>query len=260
MNRIAVIALLALLLIAPAGIGADDGLLLLFQQGNEAYDRGNFDLALANYAQLARYGVRDGRLYYNMGNCYYRKDDVGRAVLFYLRASRMLPRDPDVAANLALARARTQDKLPAVEPFWAIRLAGWPYFHLSHDELVAAASGAYLLFFAVLLIRILSRRDPVRRWCRNLILLSGALLLLFGANVLARIHDDSARVDAVIVADEAAGRSGPGETFTEIFRLHAGAEVVVHNRRDSWVQVALSNGMAGWLPTDVLDEVAGSSP
>ncbi len=54
-------------------------------------------------------------LFYNLGNAYYKQGDHGRAILNYRRAQQLAPRDPDIEANLALARAQAVDQFEAVE-------------------------------------------------------------------------------------------------------------------------------------------------
>ena len=49
--------------------------------------------------------------YYNLGNAYLESSDLGLSILNYLRAEELSPRDPDIAANLELARSRTVDQL-----------------------------------------------------------------------------------------------------------------------------------------------------
>ena len=58
-------------------------------------------------------------LYYNLGNAYYRMDDITHAVLAYERALLLSPGDTDVRFNLQMARSKTIDKIvPESEMFF----------------------------------------------------------------------------------------------------------------------------------------------
>jgi cytochrome c-type biogenesis protein CcmH/NrfG len=80
-------------------------------KANRLYESEKFLETAARLQALADAGVRDGRLYYNLGAAYFKIGDVGRAVLNFRRAQVLLPRDDDVAASLRLARTMTLDHI-----------------------------------------------------------------------------------------------------------------------------------------------------
>ena len=80
---------------------------------NQRFERGEFAEAAQQYEALIGLGYQDAAVYYNLGNAYMEDGDLGRAILNYLRAEELSPRDPDIMANLALARSRTVDQLQA---------------------------------------------------------------------------------------------------------------------------------------------------
>ena len=51
-------------------------------------------------------GLANGWLEFNLGNSYLQAGDVGQAILHYRRAQRLIPRDPLLTENLAVARSR----------------------------------------------------------------------------------------------------------------------------------------------------------
>ena len=81
----------------------------LMDEANAQYERGEFSGAAQQYEALIDSGYEDAVLYYNLGNAYFKNGDLGRAVLNYLRAEELSPRDADIRANLEFARARTVD-------------------------------------------------------------------------------------------------------------------------------------------------------
>ena len=83
----------------------------LMTDANERYSRGEYSEAVQQYESLIGDGFRDSALYYNLGNAYSQQEDLGRAILNYLRAARLSPRDPDINANLVLVRSQTVDNL-----------------------------------------------------------------------------------------------------------------------------------------------------
>ena len=82
---------------------------------NDRPDRARqlFRASEQRFSSIAAAGVVNGRLEYNIGNCHLQAGDVGRAILHYSRAQRLIPRDPLLADNLAVARSRC---LTPIEP------------------------------------------------------------------------------------------------------------------------------------------------
>ena len=82
------------------------------------YAAEHYQQAAQCYESVLKNGV-SADLYYNLGNCYYRMDDMTRAVLNYERALLLSPGDRDVRLNLQMARSKTIDKIvPESEMFF----------------------------------------------------------------------------------------------------------------------------------------------
>jgi tetratricopeptide (TPR) repeat protein len=222
-------------------------------EANRLYEEGEFTEAAARYQALVDAGVQDGRLYYNLGDAHFKAGDLGRAILNYRRAQRLLPRDGDVAANLELARAQTLDRIE-VENEGAIiklvrRLIGWTTL----DE---AAIAALLLWIA--LCGLVTGAIIWRGRRRALLYVAGvvAILLFLGAlSIGIKLLDERGRPPAVVVAPEVAVRSGPGDDYLTEFTLHAGAEVRLVERRGGWMRIALPGDLQGWAPSEAVAEL-----
>lgn len=58
-------------------------------------------------------------MFYNLGNAYYRTENITKAVLNYERALLLSPGDDDIRFNLQMARSKTIDKItPKSEMFF----------------------------------------------------------------------------------------------------------------------------------------------
>ena len=85
----------------------------LMDRANERYERGEYAEAAQQYEALIDRGYSDATLYLNLGNSYFESEDLGRAILSYLRARELSPRDMDIRHNLELARGMTVDRVVA---------------------------------------------------------------------------------------------------------------------------------------------------
>src|SRR5205814_513210 len=115
-----------------------------FYQGNAAYKAGDYAGAAGAYERLLNAGLASGPLYFNLGNAYFKNGHVGQAILNFERAHRLMPRDPDVRANLAYAAEIAKD-IPEASPLWQ-RLAFPLAARATTGELATLAS---LLWFVL---------------------------------------------------------------------------------------------------------------
>lgn len=252
-----IIYLLALLLLVTSACGAQvsDGTIsgAKMAAANQLYETGRFAEAAVAYQGLVDAGAHDGRLYYNLGNAFFKAGDLGRAVLNFRRAQRLFPWDADVTANLEFARDQAVDRFE-VENEGAIvdlvrRLVGW-------TTLNEAAISALIVWVA--LCGLGTGAVLWRKKQRLLLYVAGifALLLLLGLlSIGIKVLDEQGKPPAVIVAEEVALHSGPGEDYLTEFTLHAGAEVRVLDRRGDWIRVALPGALQGWAPGHAVIEL-----
>ncbi len=246
---------LLLILLGMGKVSAEDSFQALFDRANRHFESGDMDSAQGIYETMVRQGCINLAVYYNLGNCYLHKGDIGRAIAMFLRAERISPRDTDLQANLALARSMIGQpvELPKVNVFigWIQRL----HRSLSTFELVVSALMAYFLTItASLAVTIDSRRRSRRRYIR--IAVFSAILFAVGAIGLGvRVHEREFIETAVAIQDEVSARTGPGDHFTEVYQQQAGYEMRVLRHQGGWAEVRLGNGFTGWVPDDSIERL-----
>jgi tetratricopeptide (TPR) repeat protein len=227
---------------------------------NQLYEAGQIDLAVQAYEQLVNQGVVDSTLFYNLGNAYFRQGDPGRAIFNYRRAQELSPRDPDIKANLALARAQAIDKFePAGEAGllgrlgWSVR--GW----LTLNELAMAVLAGWILFAFLLILYISARAGSAwRRGLRYALTVAAVVLVVGVVSLGSALYLEQNRAEGVVVAAEVDVTSGPGAQYVSEFTLHSGAEVDLIEVRPNWVRLALPGGeLEGWVPANAIEPVRG---
>jgi tetratricopeptide (TPR) repeat protein len=166
---------------------------------NALYESGHTPEAIRMYEQLVAQGVQDSGLLYNLGNAYYRQNDLGRAILNYELAARLAPRDPDVRANLSLARAQAGVPEPAAagDPIHALASVVDSWFSLNELAVVALASW-FLLLFLWLLRRHLRLPSRLLKASTGLVL---ACTLLAGICLGSSLYAKDAPPERPITAD-----------------------------------------------------------
>jgi tetratricopeptide (TPR) repeat protein len=237
---------------AISGPGAAD-LNGIFRQACELYEKGDFGSALGQFQAVKAGGMENAALYYNIGNCYYREGQLGRAVASYRRALMLAPRDQDVKTNLALIRVAVgsgDSTLTAGRPavtalplrFFSPRQFQW-IFYLAYY--LAAAC-----FLGVLFLRGRFRRVGVYGVIAAIVVAGCALgLAQYGISRFRAV------TDGVVVADRTPLTSGPGDAFQEIATLPDGLELRLRAKSGIWVEVQLPTGEVGWLRDTTVEPI-----
>lgn len=207
-----------------------------------------YQQAIAAYEQLIAAGAQNARLYYNLGNAYLRRNDLGRAIGQYRCGLRLEPNNPRLQASLRYARSLRQNPIDSQSPQTARALV--PYLLFWHDDLslytqVLYAGIGFIVAWSCAIAHLFWHR-PVLRW-----LLAGAVVvcvLFSGSALTVHVHHATAR-HGVVVAEEVPVRTGNGESYALQLSqpLRPGTEFVVLEERGAWLQVQLENTTRGWI-------------
>ena len=71
----------------------------MVMQANNHYVNNRYDEAAKIYEELLSQDNHNAYVYYNLGNTYVRQNELGKAILNYLKARQLLPRDKDLDAK-----------------------------------------------------------------------------------------------------------------------------------------------------------------
>ena len=226
----------------------------LFEEGNAFYREGEWAKALAAYDNILTMGYESGFLYYNMGNCYYKLENVGRSILYYERARKWIPGNPDLMANLALANLSVVDKIEPLKEFIVSRLLRGVFTLFPYNTHVIITLTAYCFFMGTLITWIVTRRNTLRKVMVRMIWILGIVFLILGISLAGRSIDQNRRIEAVILADRVDVMSAPNpEGGIEVFTLHEGTKVRLDQRAGDWIEIILADGKVGWVKREVLE-------
>lgn len=214
-----------------------------FDRGVKEYEQGDFDAARKTFQEMVDQGIDDPVVDYNLGNAAFKSGSLGEAIYWYRRAHALAPRDEDVSANLEYARFLALD---ATEEgaHTDRKTEGWVE-RILPEEILRWAPWVFMLAALVAIVAQLSRRmaPGARRIALGLLVIWG-ITCAAGAGLAMWTAGDP---EAVVLADEAQVRNGPGSTFATAFVLHEGAEVVVEGERGEWIEISLPGDLHGWI-------------
>ncbi len=245
-------------LVAGNASAQDSSAIGLMARANDRYERGEYAEAIQQYEALINQGYSDAALYFNLGNSYLESGKLGRAILNYLRARELSPRDMGIRDNLELARGMTVDRVVAEGGPLVENVSYFGHRWATPNELGTAAlllwSATGVAIGALLVWRILPLRRVLRAVTAFVIVTTAMLLLLVVSMTYANPYDKTgvitvAAVEIVI---------GPGPQYPEEFTLYSGAQVRVTDYRHGWLRIELPGGeLQGWVPSHTIDVVGG---
>jgi len=218
-------------------------------EADSAYVRGEYQQAITHYEALLKQGA-SADLYYNLGNAYYRTENITRAVLNYERALLLAPSDRDIRFNLQMARSKTTDKItPEQEMFFVT----W-YHSLVNLASVDGWARTALLSLALAIVLALLYLFSERIWLRKVGFFGAifALTLFVLSNVFAHQQKDLLvnRRGAIVIAPAVTVKSTPAKQGTDLFILHEGTKVTITDASmKEWKGVRLADGKEGWIET-----------
>ncbi len=219
----------------------------LFEQGNALYKSGNYDAATQVYQKILSSGYKSAEVYFNLGNAYYRQEQLGQAILAYERANRLKPGDPDIQHNLKLCYLKTIDRIePLPDLFiieWIRSLTALFTRHTSETIFISA----WILFFLSLASVYLLRKPEFLRLIRITVIASFTIIILSGCLVAFNYILDTSGQDAIITAHTVTAKSSPDPMSVDAFVIHEGLKVKVTDSVATWIKITLPDGKVGWI-------------
>ncbi len=235
-----------------AGDGSE---LAVWDRANDAYARGEFRAAIDGYNSLLAAGRESSKLYYNLGNAYFKCDSIAGAIVSYNRALRLDPSDADAAYNLSVAEARTVNRIEGLPEFFVV---SW-FRNISHIMTSNGWAVVSILFFALMLaggVWYLLASTVGQRKAGFTV--SAVSLFLFVVAVCVATSQKRDKIDsgrAVVMATAAAVKSSPSVSGKDLFVLGEGVCVSLGEKIGDWRQITIASGDKGWILSEQIEVI-----
>ncbi|MES2681082.1 MAG: tetratricopeptide repeat protein [Bacteroidota bacterium] len=219
----------------------------LLREAEKAYDSKNYKAAIASYEKLIADGYKSYQLYYNLGNAYYRNNDLGKAIYCYELARKINPNDEDVRINIGIASAKTIDKIDSKENFFISAVKSNLLSSFTTDTW-ARFTIAALLFSAILFFVFVNSGILIVK--RVSFLLSCILAITFVVTYFLGYSALKSKIEnkfAIITSKEIKIMNEPTSSASSKFSLHEGTKIRVVENNGDWILIKLDNGNEGWV-------------
>ena len=224
----------------------------LFQQGNDAYQGGDYPAAESAYRRILEQGSESGPLYFNLGNACFKQKKLGAAIYYWEKAVQIIPADREIRENLELANLLIVDQIETPEDPFPVRILKSVRDLLTIAQESIGVLALFIITNALFLLYILMKnpRYSFRALIGSFII--GLLTLLLAGSLAWKIYDRDFRQKGIVLQQKVDVLSGPGAENITVFTIHEGIKVQVHGSSNGWYQISLPNGWNGWLPQNAI--------
>lgn len=224
----------------------------LYNQAGQSYKSKQFRAAADDYEKLLSQGYHNAEIYYDLGNCYFKMDSVGKSILNYERGLRISPKDEDLAYNLKLAKLKSVD---AIQPVPQLAIVTWWNDFISFNSSTGWGMYAVVTIWISILVFALSLFIGRRRILNVVAILF--LLMSFSSVALAiHQHQQEEKSDAaVVMVPSAFVKSAPDAGASDLFMIHEGARIQLLDRVGDWNKIRLEDGKVGWIGKESFEKI-----
>lgn len=225
----------------------------LFADANQLYSDGNYAEAAQAYEQIIA-EQPNSEAYYNLGNAYFKQDELAQAILAYERCLRLDPRNKDAKYNLAFAQSRIIDNVEDNQMFF---IKNWlQSIRNTMRETTWMILG--IISFLIVLIGALLFALSKEQWLRKTAFYSALVALFISicacANAGSLHSRDNNRAEAIITQGIVNVKASPDRSGTELFTLHEGTKVIIHETLGEWCNIHVGNNV-GWMKLSSLERI-----
>ena len=237
------------LAIATIGWGQDQD---NFDKATTLYQKGDYTQAAAVYSSILKSGKESSALYYNLGNTYYKLNNVPESVYYYEKALQLDPENADAKNNLIFANQMKVDAITPLPKTWVRQLSdGIVGLFSAHTWAVLSIIGVFAFVLSFLLYYFVER-TALKRTFFSLMLVF--LFFAIGSYTLAHFcHKQVSQTQYAILFDKTVRVFSDANAYSsEVMQLHEGTKVEIIEDAKDWVKIRLVNGKIGWTKVSSL--------
>ncbi len=225
-------------------------------EADKAYQENNFKGAIEMYESILDEGKESAALYYNLGNSYYKDNNISKAILNYERALLLSPGDEDIRYNLEMAKSKTVDKVVPKSEVFIVTWVNGIRDMMSESAWAEYAIMFFILFLVALCCYIFGKKIVVKKVGFTAALAFLCLALVSHMFAGAQKEKMVVRNASIVMQSSVTAKSTPNESGTDLFVLHEGTKVFIEDgSMKGWKEVSLEDGSRGWVPAQSIEQI-----
>ncbi len=219
----------------------------LFSDANTLYKTGKYQKAIELYNKIEASEETSSELYFNIGNCYYKLNQVAPSIYNYEKALLINPSNEDAKNNLIIAKRLTLDRIEEL-PKSLFQKLNINYLQKLHYNSWALIVIVFSIIASVLFLLFYFSTNSIKKRFYFVTSILSFLLLLSSLIITYQQYDTAKKtIEAIVFTKEVSIKNSPTQDSEEIFTLHEGTKIKVLDTVDDWKKIKLIDGKIGWL-------------
>ncbi len=222
----------------------------LFNKATDSYNNGDYQKAIDNYSGILENGQHSAELYFNLGNAYYKLNEIAPSIYYYEKALLLSPNDSDIKNNLSYAQNMTLDAIEVMPETGLAKIYNSITGIMTFDQWSYAAV-MFMILFVLLYIAFFYFRYATKKR----IAFIGSFVSLFisviaAAFAFVQFNDFKADQPAIVFDSEVQIKAEPNNRSEAIFVLHEGTKVNILEGLNEWKKIRIVDGKTGWVTSE----------
>ncbi|MEZ4908524.1 MAG: tetratricopeptide repeat protein [Saprospiraceae bacterium] len=226
---------------------------ILLKKAEKEYENKNYHNSVELYESLIDSGYVSSELYYNLGNSYFMSGDYPHARLYYEKAKKINPNNPDINKNLDLTQKKLDTDLEELPIF--IFVKWWQnyvaFFNVKIWFYFVILSLIILLFVIVYIIFI---NRNIGKKVKNIVLVFLSLIVIMNLLAFFTSEYNYSKEEYILLNNDNIF-NGPDSRSEKLYNLKAGEKILLIDSLQNWYFVELINNEKGWINKENLNKI-----
>ncbi len=220
----------------------------IFHQANEAYRTADYKKALQAYQKIDSLGFRSADLFFNLGNTYYKLNNIAPSIYYYEKALLENPNHTDAAQNLAFARRMTIDAFEVIPKTLFQKVNERILYPISYN-IWAWISVVLLMISSLFFLIYYYKSFSEQKRLFFVLSLIGLMLSILTLSITYKVKNHSTKDQpAIVFSDKIEVVAEPNLSAGINFELHEGTKVQILDSMPNWYEIKIADGKTGWIP------------
>lgn len=224
---------------------------------NKLYSSEKYQEAIDMYEKILKNGEESAALYYNLGNAYYKMNEIAPAILNYERSLLRDPSNENAKFNLELSRSKVVDKIDKVDTFFLKSFINSTAESMSSNSWAWLSIITFIIFIVCVFLYVFARYRILKKtafYAGCFIFIISVFSFSFAKMQKDKITDKNY---AIIFEDTVTVKGSPDESGTDLFLLHEGTKVKIRTvfENKEWYEIEIEDGNTGWLKSDAIEKI-----
>lgn len=218
-----------------------------FNNGVELYNNGKYEEAIVQFKSIIENGEHSEALYFNLGNSFYKINDIANSIYFYEKALILKPKDRDILNNLAYSQNMLIDKIDKLPTNQVSDFLNYISKILNMQQWLITGLVLWYIFLGTFLLYFFNTKTISKKNYFTFSAIFFSLSIFFIFNGINRFENKKNTISAIIFENKIDFRAEPNFRSEILFELHEGTKVIIKEELNEWGLVEINDGNSGWI-------------